>query len=223
MKRVGLYYWTGWTILRAHFSIRHRIKSTGIEYVPLEGGLIIASNHSSHLDSPPIAIMIPRKVRFISDVGMFENKWLAWFYKSIDVIPFRRGGGGKDMIDAAVVAINKGDAIIIYPEGTRTRTGYPGPPRTGFIVIAARTGAPIVPARISGTFDVNPPGSRYGKSGPIFVAYGKPIYLDIKESDIENHELMLENAEAVMDEIHKLPGWLPRTAVKPVNDGSNHN
>ena len=210
LKRVGLYYFTGWQILRAHFSIWHRIKSTGSENVPLEGGLIIASNHSSHLDSPPLAITVRRKVRFISDIGMFDNKLLAWFYKSINVISFRRGGGGKEMIDAAVEAVKNGDAIIIYPEGTRTRTGHPGPPRTGFIVIAAKTGAPILPARVSGTFDINPPGSRYGKPGPIFVSFGKPIHLDLRESDIENHELMFNSANKIMEMIFELPGWDPK-------------
>lgn len=212
LKRVGLIYWLEYGIVHSHFKIWHRLKKTGQENIPLEGGVIVASNHLSHLDSPPIGGCIPRRARYVADTEMFKKPILKWYLPLTGGIPIRRGGGGSDMIDISCKVLNNGDLMILYPEGTRTRTGHSGRARTGIVVIAKKTGVPIVPCRISGTYECWPYSSVWPKPGPIQVSFGEPIRWNPDKIDLNDREDMARKAEEVMDAIQALPGWMPKTA-----------
>ncbi len=213
IKRVGFLYFLEFWFVRTHFTIWHRIRIIGSENIPLSGGVILAANHASHHDSPSIGCAIPRRVRYIADEAMFKKFFLKWYLPRTGGVSITRGSGkGGEMIKVASEVINGGDLLIIYPEGTRTRSGYPGPARTGMIVIAEKTGAPIVPARASGIFDCMPPGSKFPMPGPIQVAFGKPIRFEPGEIDLNDRKKMIGQAAMVMEAINSLPGWHPKRA-----------
>lgn len=214
-KRVGPWYWIGWRAVRSHFAIWHGLKVLGVENMPATGGAILACNHISHLDPPAVGAATPRRMRYVAKEELFRQFFLSWYLPSIGVIPIKRGGGGSEMLEMAAEAVRDGDLVTMFPEGTRSRTGYPGEPRTGVIVLAAMTEAPVVPARVSGTYDCMPPGSRLPRPGPIQVAFGEPIRWPSGELDTRNREQMLNEAHKVMDTILSLPGWHPRLAKQP--------
>ncbi|MCX6645241.1 MAG: lysophospholipid acyltransferase family protein [bacterium] len=190
----------------------------GIENVPMQGGIIVASNHISHLDPPAIGSALPRKSYFVAKSELFEQVFLNWYLPRIGVIPIKRGGGGSNiMLDRAAEIVRKGNAISFFPEGTRSKTGMPGRPRTGVIVLAAMTGAPILPARVSGTYDAMPPGSIIPHGGKVQVAFGEPIRWQPGELNLEDRTQMLEEAKRLFDAIFALPGWHPKKAKIPVN------
>lgn len=214
LKRVGLFYWLECGVVYAHFRFWHCLTITGQENIPLDGGVIVAANHLSHLDSPPIGCSIPRRARYVADTEMFKKFFLRWYLPLTGCIPIRRGGGGSDMIDTSADVLKKGDLMILYPEGTRSRTGLPGRVRTGIVVIAKQADVPIVPCRISGTFECWPWNSFWPKPGPIQVSFGNPIRWNPDEIDLDDREDIERKAEQVMDAIQALPGWIPKTAKK---------
>ena len=214
-KRLGPWYWIGWRIVRTHFAIWHAIKPIGVENIPLTGGLILACNHTSHLDPPSVGCACPRRMRYVAKEELFHQFFLSWYLPTIGVIPIRRGGGGKYMLDKATNAIRNGDIVTLFPEGTRSRTGYPRRAHTGVIVLAAMSDAPVIPVRISGTYDCMPPGSILPMPGKIQVAFGEPIRWEPGELDLDNRDQLTRETQRVMDAIIALPGWHPKKARTP--------
>ncbi len=209
------WYRLGWWIVRLHYIIWHRLKVIDIEKFPKTGGLIIAANHLSHLDPPAVGISSPRRAKFVAKYELWKSPFLKWYFRTIGVIPIKRGGGGSSTLSVAAEAIKNGDIVVFFPEGTRSRTGFPGSARTGIIILAAMTGAPVLPVRISGTYDCMPPGSSLPRPGPIQVAFGEPITWAQDELDPANREQMIREAQRVLEIIMALPGWLPKRAKKP--------
>jgi len=215
MDKPNFWYGVGRGFLRINLKIWHQAQYIGQENIPTEGGVIVASNHISHLDPPGVGSGIQRTARFVAKEELFQQFFLKWFFPAIGVIPIKRGGGGKEMLSKAAEVLDYGGLIIMFPEGTRSRTGHPQRPRSGILVLAAMTGACIVPARISGSYDCMPPGSLLPRPGKIQVAYGEPIKWAPGELDLNNRDQLVDETRRVMDIIHSLPGWTPKKA-KPL-------
>jgi len=216
LKDFGFLYGIGRASLKVHLRLYNQMKVVGLENVPMEGGLIVASNHISHLDPPAVGSSLPRKSYYVAKSELFEQFFLKWYLPKIGVIPIKRGGGGTNlMFERAAEVIKQGNAITFFPEGTRSKTGMPGRPRSGVIVLAAMTGAPILPARVSGTYDAMPPGSLIPHIGKVQVAFGKPIMWQPGELNLNDRAQMQEEAKRLFDVIFTLPGWHPKKAKIP--------
>ena len=157
------------------FRLRFGLEVTGQEYVPRRGGVIIASNHISFFDPPLVGVSCPRRLRFMARADLFTHPALAFFMRSVRVIPLRRGEADVGAVRAALALLRAGEAIAIFPEGGRQRSGRLGEAKRGVGVLADLSAAPIVPAFVSGSYDALPPDAkRLGKS-KIRVAFGPPI------------------------------------------------
>jgi len=143
--------------------------------IPKTGPLIIASNHASHLDPPLIGAGVPRKVTFIAKQELFSVPFVGWWMKQIGQISVARGGGGKEALATAEEVLRNDGCIIIFPEGTRTKSGRMQRGRTGVAVLALRTGAPVIPAAVEGTFEAFGHGKKIPKPGRVTVQFGKPL------------------------------------------------
>ncbi len=212
IKRFGFLYWLGRFLLRNHLLLFNKMKVTGLENVPMDGPLICACNHISHLDPPAVGSALPRKSHFIAKAELFDQFFLSWYLNAIGMIPIKRGGGAKAMLENAVEVLNSGKLVTFFPEGTRSRTGKPGQPRSGVIVLAALTNAPILPVRISGSYDAMPPGRLLPGFSQIQVAFGEPIVWKPGELDHNNRDQMMSEASRLFEIILSLPGWFPSKA-----------
>jgi 1-acyl-sn-glycerol-3-phosphate acyltransferase len=134
--------------------------------------VVLVANHSSHLDTPTILRALPLKWRQRTAVAAaadyFYNKRtvanaVALIFNTVPIM--RRGGGGVNGggFDHVDHLIDQRWSLLIFPEGSRSRTGELGRLRSGAAVIAQRHGIPIVPIRITGTYDAMPPGSNWPK------------------------------------------------------------
>lgn len=145
------FYWTVRLILQPFFHVYFRLNRIGKHHVPQTGAVIFAANHRSFLDPFVIATLSRRPVYFVAKKELFQKRLQGWFLNSLGAFPIDRGNADGDAIGAAKAILERGDAVVIFPEGTRNRPGGLGRPKRGVARLALETGAPIVPVAVHGT------------------------------------------------------------------------
>jgi glycerol-3-phosphate dehydrogenase (NAD(P)+) len=147
-------YWTARAILVPFFLVYFRLARVGREHLPRTGPLLLAANHRSFLDPFVIGALTRRPVYYMAKRELFENRWQAWLLNGLGAFPVDRGAGDKGAMDTARMILERGDCVVIFPEGTRMRRGPLGSPRRGVGRLALETGAPVAPIAVIGTEDV---------------------------------------------------------------------
>jgi glycerol-3-phosphate dehydrogenase (NAD(P)+) len=138
------------------FLVYFRYARTGREHARLKGGLIVASNHRSFLDPFSIGGCLPwrRPMNYVAKVELFERRWQAWLLSRLGAFPIRRGESDEESMETARLIVERGGAVCIFPEGTRTRRGTLRHPHRGVGRLALQTGAPVIPTAVLGTENV---------------------------------------------------------------------
>jgi 1-acyl-sn-glycerol-3-phosphate acyltransferase len=149
-----LLYWTVRALFVPFFLIYFRLQRVGREHLPRTGPLLLASNHRSFLDPFVIGTLVRRPVYYMAKRELFQRRWQAWLLNSLGAFPVDRGTGDSDAMDTARAILARGDCVVLFPEGTRVRSGPLGEPRRGVGRLALETGAPVVPVAVIGTEDV---------------------------------------------------------------------
>jgi 1-acyl-sn-glycerol-3-phosphate acyltransferase len=144
-------YWLVRGLLQPFFLIYLRMDRFGREHIPREGPAIIASNHRSFFDPFVIGTMARRPLYYVAKEELFSNRLLGWLLSALGAFPVRRGAGDQDTIVTAKALLARGEIVLIFPEGTRTRPGPLGTPHRGVGRLALETGVPVVPLAIIGT------------------------------------------------------------------------
>jgi 1-acyl-sn-glycerol-3-phosphate acyltransferase len=199
----------------------------GLEHVPRTGGVIFAGNHLSVADELFIGATVPRHLAFWAKSDYFEGTGIrGWFSRNLmnglGAIPVERKGGraALEAFDGAVPVLQGGDAVVIYPEGTRSPDGKLYRGRTGAARLAVAAGVPIVPVGTLGTDKVQPIGRMYPKfsRGTVTIKFGKPIETVGHPEDRTSLRTLTDH---LMSEIQKLTGqeYVPTYATaKPSKD-----
>lgn len=145
----------------------------GRQHVPLEGPVLIVGNHQSNLDPVLIALASPRQLKFFARVGLFF--WpFSWWIRALGAVPIDREraiGGMKTTLQL----LKQGEAVVVFPEGSRTYDGKMGQMLSGFCLLARRGGATIVPVAIDGAFAALRRGSVIPRLGEITLVVCPPI------------------------------------------------
>ena len=144
-------YWTLRAILVPFFLLYFRLQRTGREHLPRTGPLLLASNHRSFLDPFVIGTLVRRPVYYMAKRELFEKRWQAWVLNALGAFPVDRGAGDKDAMSTARAILERGDCVVVFPEGTRVRPGPLGSPRRGVGRLALETGAPVAPVAVIGS------------------------------------------------------------------------
>jgi 1-acyl-sn-glycerol-3-phosphate acyltransferase len=163
-------------VLTPMLNMVYRPWTEGIEHIPDEGPAILASNHLSFLDHFFLPAYVDRPIYFLGKSDYFSG-WRKFFFEGVGVMPVARQGG-----DAGEASLRKGQEILeqghllgIYPEGTRSGDGRLYRGKTGPVRLALRTGAPIIPVAMIGTFEILPPHAKIPKIARVGVRVGKPL------------------------------------------------
>lgn len=164
----------------------------GAHTIPRHGAAIVAINHSSYLDPLCIAHVVDergRRPRFLAKRELFEKRGLGWALRHVHQIPVRRGtGDAVKALDAAVSALEAGELVVIFPEGTISLDLDPMPGKTGTARLAKITGVPVIPVGMWGAhrilFKGRDPNWRWGIAETVSV--GPPVavgpYDDVEEA-----------------------------------------
>jgi 1-acyl-sn-glycerol-3-phosphate acyltransferase len=144
-------YWLARAVLQPLFHLYFRLSRIGREHMPETGGVIVCANHRSFLDPFVIGLIARRPLYYVAKEELFRHRLVAWFLSSLGAFPVQRGTGDRDMLETAKAILERGDAVLIFAEGTRIRPGALGRPRRGVGRLALETGAPVVPVAVIGT------------------------------------------------------------------------
>ncbi len=152
----------------------------GMEHLPPSGPVIVAANHSSHLDTGALLALLGKQYPDLHPVAatdyFFRNRLWSWASRVfIDAIPFDRQSYSAEDLGLAVALLRQSHALIFYPEGGRSATGEMHTFKSGIGILAMESGAPIVPVSISGSFDALAKGRSIPKRHPVRVKFGAPI------------------------------------------------
>jgi glycerol-3-phosphate dehydrogenase (NAD(P)+) len=144
-------YWPTRLAIQPVLMLLFRLQRIGREHIPSEGGLILAPNHRSFLDPWVVGVCLRRPIYFVAKRELFEKRWMGWFLNALGAFPIRRGESDEEAMETARILVERGEAIMIFPEGTRIRRGSLGEPKRGVGRLALETGAPVVPVAVLGT------------------------------------------------------------------------
>jgi len=147
---VGVYYSAVRSVARAFFGVTG-LEVKGIEHVPLDGGVIVASNHVSFWDPPIVGSVLPRESHFLAKTELFATPGLSGLIRSLNAIPIRRGAVDLTGLSRAIGVLKDGGGLLMFPEGSRMRDGALHPARPGVGMVAVQADVPIVPCYISGS------------------------------------------------------------------------
>ena len=192
-----------------------RFRVYGAERVPLEGGLVVASNHFSWLDPPALGDACPRTLYFMAKVEAHRVPGLGQLMRSFGAFSVRRGESDRDAVRTMREIVRSGHALGLFVEGTRQRSGVPGPVQPGAAMVAINENAPVSCAAIYGSFEW-----RLGNFRPVSLAWGNPLTFDGLPRGGKGYK---EASVEIEREIRRLWEWLaqvhelgrPRDATPP--------
>ena len=168
-----MFYYIVRTLAWVVSNIIFRIHTIGRENLKIDKGFVLCPNHTNALD--PVFVIITRyfgKPMWVMAKGeLFDNKFLAWFFKNVGVFPVERGKGDKTILNNAIESVKNGRGMLIFPEGTRSKTGQLQPLKSGAFVVAAQAKADIIPCKIIYK------GGKLKLFGRVTVIFDKPITL----------------------------------------------
>lgn len=183
----------------------YRGEIAGTENLPKRGGFIIAANHNSHLDPPLIGSRVPRQMCFFARKTLWKPGIASWWMDSVGCIPVDRDGGSDIQAMKRVLrALADEKILILFPEGTRSPNGQLQAPKPGVGFMACKTRAPVVPARIFGSFEAFGRNSSLKLGVPVSVVFGKPIPVEVFDNPKDGKERYQRASERIMQRIAAL-------------------
>jgi len=192
--------------------ILFRGEVSGVENIPRQGGFIVAANHASVLDPPLIGSRVPRQMTFFARKTLWKGGIISWWLNTVGTVPVdRESGSDVSAIKRVLQVLKEGNALIVFPEGTRSPNGALQTARPGVGLLACRTGVPVVPVHIFGTFEA------LGRDGPLRVGipismiFGRPLLPADYDSPADGKERYQRASERIMAAIAAIE--LPPTTV----------
>ncbi|MBM3833028.1 MAG: 1-acyl-sn-glycerol-3-phosphate acyltransferase [Verrucomicrobia bacterium] len=168
-------YLLGWLTFRFVFATYFRARYFNAERVPTRGPVILAANHASYLDPPLAGCGVSRPINFLARESLFRFPVMGSLLRSWRTVPVDRDRGSASGLRVILDRLHEGNAIILFPEGTRTRNGQLQTARSGIGLVVVKSSAPVVPVRVFGTFEAYGRERLVPKPLSVAVKYGKPL------------------------------------------------
>jgi 1-acyl-sn-glycerol-3-phosphate acyltransferase len=164
------------TIVGALCRLLFRVQVRGTEHLPPTGAYLLAPSHRSILDTPFLALVTPRRIRFMAKQELFANPIGARLFTALGGVPVERGSASsRRALKAIRAALEAGEPAAVFPEGTRAH----GPEITelfdGAAYLAVKLGLPIVPVGIGGSEEILASGKKLPKLHRVAIVVGPPI------------------------------------------------
>jgi 1-acyl-sn-glycerol-3-phosphate acyltransferase len=211
--------WTfGRPVLGGSAALATRLHSYGGERIPRSGGVVLAFNHFSWIDIPCFGWVCRRNLYFLAKVEAHGVPGLGQLIRSFGTLSVRRGESDRDAVRQMREVVRDGNALGVFVEGTRQRSGVPGHVQPGAAMVALQEKVPVVCGAIHGSQDW-----KLGNFAPVSIAWSEPMSFEGLPGGGKGYRQASAEIEA---ELHRLWVWLrdlheagrPRHAVPPARD-----
>ena len=215
MSRVDAVWATGRLTIGTLVRLLTPLRNYGVERVPASGGLVLAVNHFHWVDPPVFGLLSPRTIYFLAKSEAHGLSGLGPLMRSFGTLSVRRGESDREAVRRMREVVRDGNVLGLFAEGTRQRSGVPGPVQPGAAMAAIQEDVPVVPAAIYGSHEWTP-----GNFHPVSVAWGEPIRFEGLPKGAKGYREASAELAAKLQELHE---WLvalhalgrPRDAVPP--------
>jgi len=210
----------GRPILGGSTAIGTRLRSYGSERIPRSGGLVVAVNHFNWIDISCVGWACKRNLYYLAKVEAHEVPGLGQLIRSFGTISVRRGESDRDAVRRMREVVHDGNALGVFVEGTRQRSGVPGHVQPGAAMVAMQENVPVICAAIHGSQDWRPVNF-----APVSLAWGEPMRFDGLPRGGKGYR---EASLQIEEELNRLWRWLrdlheagrPRAATPPTREGA---
>jgi len=207
LRTMGVSYYLGRLSFRIFFKLYFRCEIHCMERVPQEGRLVLASNHASFVDPPLVGHRLRRGICYLARDTLFQNPIAGAILRSWNTIPVDRDGTGVRGLKNILQKLAEGHGVLLFPEGTRTADGELQPARAGIGMVVVRSGAPVTPARVFGTYRAFGRHLRVPRPYKVHVKYGPLLDFSAAQAEAATctkarlKEIYQEVADRVMEAI----------------------
>jgi 1-acyl-sn-glycerol-3-phosphate acyltransferase len=192
-----------------------RMHVEGKQNVPKEGGLLVISNHISTADPPFLGALFPRPLHFMAKVEWFKNPVIGYLAGQFLCFPVVRHSADRSALRYTLSLLQRGQAVAMYPEGTRSEDLRLHPPEAGAGFLARQARVPILPVATWGGENVLPPGSKFPHPAHAHIVFGKPFTLPkTKLSNQEAADYMMSKVAELLPDNYRgyFETWKPARA-----------
>lgn len=162
-----------WLLLIARLFFHLRVE--GVEHIPASGGVIFAVNHVSYVDPLVVGVAVGRRLHFMAKAELFRDRAFAWLLRKLNAFPVSRDRMMPSTFKRSLALLKAGEALVIFPEGTRGDGLTLGEAKPGIGLLAKKSGAAVVPVYHRGAERVLPKGALLPRLHPVTVWFGKPL------------------------------------------------
>ena len=215
MNRTDVIWAVGRVTIGTAVKLVAPLRVYGAERVPQTGGLVVASNHFSWIDPPALGAACPRTLYYMAKVEAHRVPGLGELMRAFGAFSVRRGESDRDAVRTMRQIVRDGHALGLFVEGTRQRSGVPGPVQPGAAMVAINESVPVIPVALHGS-----ESWRLGNFHPVSLAWGSPVdFAGLARGGKGYREASVE----IEREIRRLWEWLvgihelgrPRDATPP--------
>lgn len=198
---MNFYYWLGYHSTRILAKIFYRFRIVHRQRMIQTGAVIIAMNHQSYFDPPLAGNSCDRAIYFLAKKSLMNVPLWRWLLPKLNVIPVDLAGTDRSAIKALLRVLNAREAVLVFPEGTRSPDGSLQPAQPGVGLVIAKSRAPVVPMRIFGAHQAWPIGGNIRLGARITIVVGEPIHFSDADYEGAGKELYIRLSQKVMDAI----------------------
>ncbi len=159
----------GYWFFNFFFFFGNSCRRFGIHRVPKTGPVLVISNHESMWDPPLVGIAIARPASYMARKTLFINAWLSWIITNQGGFPVDLEGVGMDGIKETLKRLEAGEAVTIFPEGTRTRDGNMQDFLKGILLLVRKAKVPVLPVGLAGVYQAWPPERKFPRFSPLWM------------------------------------------------------
>jgi len=212
-QRMTCWYLLGYSLSKAIAKTFFHYRVIGAENMIEEGPCIIAANHCSYLDPPLVGVACQRAIHYLARKSLLDIPVLGPILPQLNVIPVDQKNADRSALMGAIRVVRNGGAVLIFPEGSRSPDGKLQPAQPGIGMIVAKTGAPVVPVRVFGSFEAFPRGRVTPRRVSITAIVGEALRFSAEEA--ADRATYKKISDCIMDTIADLKIF--RTASRQVS------
>jgi 1-acyl-sn-glycerol-3-phosphate acyltransferase len=194
-----------WFVVKTVSLLYFRVSVKGREKVPVNGAFIVSPIHRSNLDTPVVANITRRRLRYMGKESLWKSKFGAWFFTTAGGFPVDRATADREALRASVVVLERGEPLVMFPEGTRQFGPTVCEMFDGPAYLAIRTQSPIIPVGIGGSERAMGKGAKFPRPAKMTLVVGDPIQPPEKgESGRVSRRAVRELTAVLGEEIQRL-------------------